>query len=892
MVIQHVVTVVSWLQDHVPGAAHIRLNFITLHYTYIIATALVSAVIIYVGSDISFIDALFMSTGSATQSGLNVIDLNVLHTYQQFGLFFVTMITTPIFVNTVVVFVRLFWFEKRFQHIVQDVKNFRRTRSRSIASATNSAVDEERGIRGRPIIVLRDSSGQAEGHPTTNLEPESEFRGTSSSSSCASSPTKCVGTKNENPKDSEDRMRNTDGREHHVDEGDDNRNDDDNTDDENDNNVNKLASEHPGLDLRGMRLPAQMSPDQHIAFLERQRQETGALRIPSPREFDRGGFPTTLDETSNDEEGNDLKQRATTRSEDDGPRSPTDTRPPQQHGQSSGPHITIEAPAIRPSRTRATTMPRSLSRTRTFDSEGDFANNTPFEKRRRRMSQMFRSLTQSKEEENLPYLSWQPTIGRNSAFIDLTEEQRDELGGIEYRSLKKLAIILVSYYVFFHTLGFVCLCPWILGMKSYGKIVTDYGQGRPWWALFTSASSFNDLGYTLTPDSMVSFNDSVFPLLLLGFLIVIGNTGFPCMLRFIIWVLSKLVPRDSATWEELRFLLDHPRRCFTLLFPRGATWWLVLVLLILNGVDVIFFVILDLNDAVVSHLPGGLKFLDGLFQAIATRTAGLSVVSITDLHPAIQVSYMVMMYISVLPIAISVRRTNVYEERSLGVYYDNDDEDNNKEQSYVGAHLRRQLSFDMWYIFLGLFIIAIVESARLRRPDFDFNLFTVLFEIVSAYGTVGLSLGYPNTTPSFSAQFKALSKLVIIAMEVRGRHRGLPYDLDRAILLPSEGLHLQEQKDAERRMRRRPSGSTMNENSLGPGLGNAPTFDRNFTFGRSSTIARDDWPDDYHALQSHSSPNTERYRDNNNRYDHIMPENSNSSRGAVRRMPTHQENET
>lgn len=33
-----------------------------------------------------------------------------------------------------------------------------------------------------------------------------------------------------------------------------------------------------------------------------------------------------------------------------------------------------------------------------------------------------------------------------------------------------------------------------------------------------------------------------------------------------------------------------------------------------------------------------------------------------------QVSYLIMMYISVLPIAISVRRTNVYEEQSLGVY--------------------------------------------------------------------------------------------------------------------------------------------------------------------------------------------------------------------------------
>ena len=181
-------------------------------------------------------------------------------------------------------------------------------------------------------------------------------------------------------------------------------------------------------------------------------------------------------------------------------------------------------------------------------------------------------------------------------------------------------------------------------------------------------------------------------------------------------------------------------------------------------------------------------------------------VDLAELHPAIQVSYMLMMYISVLPIAISVRRTNVYEERSLGIYgsamEENEDEG---EPSYVGAHLRRQLSFDLWYIFLGLFIIAISEGSRLQQSDPGFTLFTVLFEIVSAYGTVGLSLGYPNINASFSAEFGVIAKLVIIAMQVRGRHRGLPYELDRAILLPSEHLSEKESQDAAARVRRRSS---------------------------------------------------------------------------------------
>lgn len=58
--------------------------------------------------------------------------------------------------------------------------------------------------------------------------------------------------------------------------------------------------------------------------------------------------------------------------------------------------------------------------------------------------------------------------------------------------------------------------------------------------------------------------------------------------------------------------------------------------------------------------------------------------------------------------------------------------------------------------------------------------------LTSGSGTVGLSLGYPDVNTSFSGAFHVFSKLVIIAMAIRGRHRGLPYELDRAILLPKD----------------------------------------------------------------------------------------------------------
>jgi hypothetical protein len=57
---------------------------------------------------------------------------------------------------------------------------------------------------------------------------------------------------------------------------------------------------------------------------------------------------------------------------------------------------------------------------------------------------------------------------------------------------------------------------------------------------------------------------------------------------------------------------------------------------------------------------------------------------------------------------------------------------------------------------------------------------------VSAYGNVGLSLGHLTNSTSLSGHFSVFSKIVVCAMMIRGRHRGLPYALDRAITLPSD----------------------------------------------------------------------------------------------------------
>ena len=422
--------------------------------------------------------------------------------------------------------------------------------------------------------------------------------------------------------------------------------------------------------------------------------------------------------------------------------------------------------------------------------------------------------------ENLTrYLSWQPKFGRNSTFVGLTRKQREELGGVEYRAIKLLCGVLVCYYVGWHTFGWVTLLPWIVAKKSYSDIVKSNGVTPAWWAFFTPMSAFCDLGLTVTANSMGSFGNAYWPQVVLMWLIVLGNTGFPVMLRFTLWVLYKLSPELSHWKESLAFLLDHPRRCFTLLFPSAATWWLLVSILCLNITDWMLFIILQFRSAAMKAWPGGSRVIIGLFQAITTRTAGFTIVNLIELNPAMNVSYLVMMYISALPLAISMRRTNVYEEQSLGLFEDSklvdeveeitDEEGNRKvlrtvpTRSFIGSHLRLQLSHDLWFLFVSLFIICICESKKIM----DFNvpectIFGIFFEIVSAYGTVGLTMGNPNVTTCLSADFCVISKLVMCAVLIRGRCRGLPYALDRAIMLPSRRVQqLDKVEDLKERRR-------------------------------------------------------------------------------------------
>jgi potassium uptake Trk family protein len=391
----------------------------------------------------------------------------------------------------------------------------------------------------------------------------------------------------------------------------------------------------------------------------------------------------------------------------------------------------------------------------------------------------------------LPGLSNQVTVGRNSNFGGLTPHDREELGGVEYRSLKLLLKVIVALYAGLHIFGIIGLVPWILHCASkYREVLASNGQNNVWWAIYSTQTMISNLGFTLTPDSMVSFRDASWPMVLLTFLAFAGNTCHPIILRFILWVMQKLVPRRSSLREPLQFLLDHPRRCYTLLFPRNVTWILFGILFVMNFIDALLIVVLDLDNPEVNALPMASRILAATFQAASARHTGTASFNLAKVNPAVQFSLLTMMYIAVFPIAMSVRGSNTYEESALGRYATNSEpEESQLASSYMVQHIRNQLSFDLWYIFLGTFCICIAQAKEIADPEnAAFSVFAIMFECVSAYGNVGLSLGTNSTLTSLSGDFTVFSKLVICAVMLRGRHRGLPYALDHAVMLPGDQL--------------------------------------------------------------------------------------------------------
>lgn len=693
---------------------------------YIIFLGILGLIVIYPYGNVSSVDAYFFGASGSTESGLNTVDVKALALYQQLVIYFIPILASPQFINTFVVVARLV----RFRRILA-------------AKAQNVASRQEIPNKPDDGTSLDISEQQTRTvHAGNGNEPQDKAAGTIATTSGNDLPVPELTLE-----DKEQRLP-TYTTDSMID--------------------RRMIDEHSQSDQNSTHVHGQPT---HISF--------------APGVFDPTHRANASIDSSDDEDEHTRRAKYRHQLQN----LPALVQARSTEGDEA--NFQMRRRAIRRgSDTDRISLQRVVSNIFVLDENvprRTFSGsiNQPYAERRNSNSS---HRDRASAVQRLK-LSANAIMGRNSNFANLSEHDKDRLGGIEYRSLKLLLKIILGYHIGMHVVGTVCLTAWIysIGDPKYRDYLSSTGSNPVWWAIYSAQTMTNNLGFTLTPDSMISFRDAVFPILVMTILAYAGHNFYPIFLRLVIWTMSKLCKANARIQEPLHFLLEHPRRCYTLLFPAKPTWILLGILFVLNFIDVIFIICLDLNNPEVTAIPVGPRIISSIFQAASSRHTGTSTFNLANVNSGVQFSLLVMMYISVFPIALSVRSSNTYEETALGKYASDEDLDEGQGGSYLKTHIHNQLWFDLWYIFLGCFVICCAESDRVMDPNEPaFAIFPILFEVTSAYGNVGLSLGYPTVLTSLCGQFGTFSKLVICAMMIRGRHRGLPVRLDRAIILPDD----------------------------------------------------------------------------------------------------------
>ncbi|CAI6339955.1 unnamed protein product [Periconia digitata] len=757
------VALATAIRPYVPPA-----NFITIHYAYFVVTTIIGTLIFWGASSpprsIGWWDSLFMVASAVTASGLNTVNVSQLTTFQQVELLVLMIIGSQVIVSWFTIAFRKHIFEKRFEDIVEQ----ERAKRKNKPSKTGSVVGMAGAMFGVPVM-----STFGKGRLRSRSRPTNKANGS-------------------DPLDLEEL-----GREETLVQ-----------------NAQDPVDPSSATEERAQN-------QQHIGFLEPIREHDGSEAAPTT--------------------GHSIYKIRS------------------QGGESM---------SIR-------------RRPKTADSG---------------MSDKFNVKTFVTEQKS--------NIGKHGQFFNLSSDEREYLGGVEYRSLKFLSFFVMAYFVLWQLFGAIALGAW---MSVHETEATAVNAQNPWWAgIFLAISAYNNTGFTLLDAGFLPFQSSYFVLTVVTILSLAGPAAYPVFMRCTIWTMSILLnffrrQKDYGVWREgFDFILKFPRRVYISMFPRRDTWAFVITFTSFVVADWILILILGIGNPTMEAIPVGQRIFIALFEGFSIPSGGYAIVAPSAMYHDVQVLWLVIFYTAAYPHIITMRRTNVYEERALGIYegdhaeveqlhsassslFDVDaniptqtltnDESTletltpqspsgrrlpalaRRGTSFVGRQIqnrmtsfqgvgvankpttsssaptplrraaevdfsrasihslqnhpstappsllsqqvRGQLSHDVWWIALALFIITIIETRHSKDDPVTYSVFNILFEIVSGYTNIGISIGLPDQAYSLTGGMYTGSKIVMVLVMLRGRHRGLPVALDRAVRLPGKKLAEQEEEDAE-----------------------------------------------------------------------------------------------
>jgi len=254
--------------------------------------------------------------------------------------------------------------------------------------------------------------------------------------------------------------------------------------------------------------------------------------------------------------------------------------------------------------------------------------------------------------------------------------------------------------------------------------------------IFHSISAFCNAGFSIYPDNLMGFqSDPVINFTVMG-LIVTGGLGFT--------VLGSI--NSFLRGAKNQRLNTH-------------TWLVVVVSFILIIVGAIFILALE-NDTMPMHnLSTFDKIMAALFQSVSTRTAGFNTIDLTCLKTSTLFFMCILMFIGASPGSTGGGiKTTTFATLFLFV------KAKLKGQSQVNVRGRRipdeTILKSFLIVALSASLVALFTFLMILTEEHQ--LIQIIFEVISAFATVGLSTGI---TP----QLTAIGKLLIIVLMFIGR---------------------------------------------------------------------------------------------------------------------------
>ena len=301
----------------------------------------------------------------------------------------------------------------------------------------------------------------------------------------------------------------------------------------------------------------------------------------------------------------------------------------------------------------------------------------------------------------------------------------DDMSGV-----MKLTLYVLKFSIAIQTTGMVLLA--IDLVPRYGVI-----KGI-WYAIFHAISSFCNAGFDLFGDSLVPFQNDPYILLVVSFLIVSGGLGF-------------LVWRDLLQYKHTKRMSMHSKLA------------LMMTALLLLGGFVLFFFSEHNGRYLVQSDNFFVRLMNTLFMSVTPRTAGFYSVDYAAMSNPGLILTMFLMYIG----GTSGSTAGGLKTTTFGVVLIQMISllKGRQRAEFAGRSIKETAVFramTLFFITLSLCVISIMILSATEHLPRQNGIEYAAFEVFSAFGTVGLTMGLTPDLTEFG-------KLLIIGLMYIGR---------------------------------------------------------------------------------------------------------------------------